>query len=78
LSQIASDIERQNVAAARDQVGRFMPVKQTYRRHAAVMRFFHGLEIVEPGVVVIQEWRPDSQAGAALPSALWGGVGHKP
>jgi hypothetical protein len=42
------------------------------------MRFFHGLEIVEPGVVVIQEWRPDSQAGAALPSALWGGVGHKP
>jgi hypothetical protein len=55
-----------------------MPVKQTYRRHAAVMRFFHGLEIVEPGVVVIQEWRPDSQAGAALPSALWGGVGHKP
>ena len=78
LSQIASDIDRQNVAAARDQVGRFMPVKQTYRSHAEVMRFFHGLEIVEPGVVVIQEWHPDSQADAALPSALWGGVGRKP
>jgi hypothetical protein len=78
LSQIASDIDRQSVAAARDQVGRFMPVKQTYRSHAEVMRFFHGLEIVEPGVVVVQEWRPDSQADAALPSALWGGVGRKP
>ena len=55
-----------------------MPVKQTYRSHAEVMRFFGGLEMVEPGLVPVQKWRPDSAAAAAMPSALWGGVGPKP
>src|SRR5205807_8708621 len=78
LSQIASDIDAQEVAQARDQVGRYMPVKQTYRSHAEVMRFFSGLELAEPGLVRVTEWRPDSAAEAALPTALWGGVARKP
>jgi hypothetical protein len=40
-----------------------MPVKQTYRSHAEVMRFFGGLEMVEPGLTPVQKWRPDSAAG---------------
>ena len=78
LSQIASDIDVDAVAEARDQVGRYMPVKQTYRTHAEVMRFFEGLEMVDPGLVPVQKWRPDTAAEAARPSALWGGVGRKP
>jgi hypothetical protein len=78
LSQIASDIDAKAVAEARDQVGRYMPVKQTYRSHAEVMRFFDGLEMVEPGLTPVQKWRPDSAAGATMPSALWGGVARKP
>jgi hypothetical protein len=78
LSQIASDVDVQEVAEARDRVGRFMPVKQTYRSHAEVMRFFDGLGMVEPGLVRVQEWRPGSVAQAATPSALWSGVGRKP
>ena len=78
LSQIASDIDADEVAQARDQVGRYMPVKQTYRTHAEVMRFFSGLELSEPGLVRVTEWRPDSAAEAASPTALWGGVGRKP
>ena len=66
------------VAEARDQVGRYMPVKQTYRSHAEVLRFFDGLEMVEPGLVPVQAWRPGSAAEAAAPSALWGGVARKP
>jgi hypothetical protein len=77
LSQIASDIEGQTVAAARDRVSQFMPVKQTYRTHAEVLRFFNGMEMVEPGLVRVQQWRPRSPAEAATPSALWGGVGRK-
>jgi hypothetical protein len=78
LSQIASDIDADEVAEARDQVGRFMPVKQTYRTHADTMRFFGGLELAEPGLVRVTRWRPDSEAGAAMPTALWGGVARKP
>ena len=66
------------MAEARDRVGRFMPVKQTYRSHVEVMRFFDGLEMVERGLVRVQEWRPGSVAQAATPSALWGGIGRKP
>ena len=54
-----------------------MPVKQTYRSHAEVTRFFTGMQLVEPGIVRVQEWRPGSAAEAATPSALWGGVGRK-
>jgi hypothetical protein len=78
LSQIASDIDAKAVAEARDQVGRYMLVKQTYRSHPEVMRFFDGMEMVEPGLVPVQKWRPASAAEAAMPSALWGGVARKP
>ena len=55
-----------------------MPVKQTYRTHAEVMRFFGGLELVEPGLVRVTQWRPETAAAAASPTALWGAVGRKP
>jgi len=78
LSQIASDIDADEVAEARDQVGRFMPVKQTYRTHAETTRFFGGLELAEPGLVRVTHWRPNTEAEATMPTALWGGVARKP
>jgi S-adenosyl methyltransferase len=78
MSQIASDIDVEEVSEAREQIGRYMPARQTYRSHAETMRFFSGLELAEPGLVRITEWRPDSETEAALPSALWGGVARKP
>jgi S-adenosyl methyltransferase len=43
-----------------------------------VTRFFDGLDLIEPGVVPIQQWRPDSDAEAAARAGMWGGVGRKP
>ena len=77
LSHIASDIETEALGDARDRVSKLMPVKQTYRSHAEVMRFFDGLDMVEPGLVRVQQWRPGSEAEAKSPAALWGGVGRK-
>jgi hypothetical protein len=77
LSHIASDIETDALGDARNRVSKLMPVKQTYRSHAEVMRFFDGLEMVEPGLARVQEWRPSSDAEAKSPAALWGGVGRK-
>jgi hypothetical protein len=77
LSHIASDIETEALGEARDRVSKYMPVKQTYRSHAEVVRFFDGLDMVEPGLVRVQQWRPSSEVEAKSPAALWGGVGRK-
>jgi hypothetical protein len=77
LSHVASDIDQKAVAEAREKVSSFMAVKQTYRSHAQVSQFFAGMQIVDPGIVRVQEWRPGSETEAATPSAIWGGVGRK-
>jgi SAM-dependent methyltransferase len=43
-----------------------------------IVRFFDGLDVVEPGVVPVQEWRPDTRS-AELPRDIpsWGGVAVK-
>ncbi|MGH3407310.1 MAG: SAM-dependent methyltransferase [Streptosporangiaceae bacterium] len=76
MSHIASDI---NVAVseAGSRVSQFIQQKQTYRTHDEVLRFFDGLELVQPGLAEVQEWRPDSELEAKAPAALWGGVGRK-
>jgi len=42
-----------------------------------VARFFDGLDVLEPGVVKVTEWRPDSELQARGPTSLWGGVALK-
>jgi hypothetical protein len=50
---------------------------QRHRTHAEVARFFDGLELLEPGVVVVPQWRPQSRAEAEAHSGMWGGVGRR-
>ena len=76
LSHVASDIDQQAIAQAQERISTFLPAPQTYRSHAGVTRFFAGMDLVRPGVVRVQEWRPDSAAEAVTPSAIWGGVGR--
>ena len=45
---------------------------------AEVARFFDGLDLVEPGLVPVQQWRPASDFEARARSAMWGGVARKP
>jgi hypothetical protein len=44
-----------------------------------IKRLFDGFDVVAPGIVPIQEWRPDA-ASAALPRDIhaWGGIARKP
>jgi hypothetical protein len=48
------------------------------RDHAQVTSFFDGLDLVEPGVVQLSKWRPQSGYEASAAAALWGGVARKP
>jgi S-adenosyl methyltransferase len=56
-----------------------MRQKVTFRTRDQVAGFMTGLELVEPGVVPIQEWRPDSVLDFnSAPTAMWGCVAGKP
>jgi SAM-dependent methyltransferase len=51
------------------------------RSRADILRFFDGFDLVDPGLVYIPEWRPDSPADAPVdPGRSWAlvGVGRKP
>jgi hypothetical protein len=77
LSQVASDIEAEQMAEAAQRYNRLARETQSHRSHAEVLRFFDGLELVEPGLVPVQRWRPASEIEAGAHSAMWGGVGRK-
>jgi hypothetical protein len=77
LSHPASDIEAEAMGEMAQRLNKLMAEKVTFRGRAEVARFFDGLEMVEPGLVRVQEWRPSSEIEASSPAALWGGVGHK-
>ncbi|HEX6521239.1 MAG TPA: SAM-dependent methyltransferase [Streptosporangiaceae bacterium] len=47
------------------------------RRADQIARFFDGLELVEPGLVPIHEWRPDPSPFPVTPVPSLGGVGRK-
>jgi hypothetical protein len=48
------------------------------RDHAQVTSFFDGLDLVEPGVVQLSKWHPQTEIESAAAAALWGGVARKP
>jgi hypothetical protein len=76
LSHPGSDFPPARAAMAR--LNQMMPQKVTVRPREQVLRFFDGLELVEPGLVRVPEWRPDSPADTANPASVWGGVARKP
>ncbi|MEV6243666.1 SAM-dependent methyltransferase [Lentzea sp. NPDC051838] len=47
----------------------------TVRTHAEVTRFFDGMELLEPGVVTVDKWRPDSYEDR---TGVYGAVARKP
>jgi hypothetical protein len=78
ISHAASDIDAEQQTEMVRRLNQSVAEKATLRDHARVTRLFDGLELVEPGVVRVTEWRPDSPLEAASPTGLWGGVARKP
>ncbi len=50
------------------------------RGRAEFAALFDGLDLVEPGIVLASDWRPDADAESVDPSriSIWAGVGRKP
>ncbi|WAZ25425.1 SAM-dependent methyltransferase [Streptomyces cinnabarinus] len=80
LSCMTADFEPENV---REGIERYAAggVTLVARTHGEVGRFFTGLEVLEPGIVSVKDWRPDlardeSPLGEG-PVSLYGAVGVK-
>jgi trans-aconitate methyltransferase len=58
ISIPASDIQPEAAAAVTRLTKDISDVTITFRGHAEVTRFFDGLELLEPGVVPVNYWRP--------------------
>ena len=79
LAHPASDIRAAKMAEMTKRVNRRMSgPAATMRDRAAITRFFDGLELLEPGVVQPQQWRPEPGALSPPQVTAWCGVARKP
>jgi O-methyltransferase involved in polyketide biosynthesis len=80
ISHAVSDISAEEMAEMFRRMNEHLPAASHHvgRPHKVVTQFFDGLELAEPGVVPVSEWRPRTDKEAATPTSLWGGVARKP
>jgi hypothetical protein len=80
VSHPPSDMQRlaPGLAEALAKLNQTMAQRVTPRSREQVTRFFDGLDLIEPGIVPIQQWRPDSDEVATARAGMWSGVGRKP
>ena len=79
LGHPASDIRAAEMAEMTKRVNQRMSgPAATMRDRAAITRFFGGLELLEPGVVQPQQWRPESGDPGPPQVTAWCGVARKP
>jgi S-adenosyl methyltransferase len=79
ISHAGADLLPDDVAAFEKTLNVHLPAEHHHvaRPRDMVAGFFDGVELVEPGLVRVSEWRPDSPEEAATPTILWGGVARK-
>jgi len=58
LSHPARDVHTQQVTEAASRFNQLARAKATLRTRAEILRFFDGLELLEPGLVQVHQWRP--------------------
>jgi hypothetical protein len=77
ICHLTADIYPELAEFARALNERQLDAPLVLRDHAQVTSFFDGLKLVDPGVVQLSKWRPQSELESAA-AALWGGVARKP
>jgi SAM-dependent methyltransferase len=73
----SSDLRPEASARMSQALNQAMAQRRQYRSKAEVSDFFAGLELVEPGVVPVPQWRPRSDDEAAAPTMAWCGIARK-
>jgi hypothetical protein len=79
LGHPASDIRAAKMAEMTRRVNeRMSGPKATMRDRDAITRFFDGLDLLEPGLVQPQQWRPEPGILSPPQVTAWCGVARKP
>lgn len=79
ISHPASDVDAEAAAEAARQYDASLPTTQTNRTREQVKRFFGGLELLDPGVVQLNRWRPDpGDPDPGMEISSWAGLARKP
>lgn len=81
IAHTTSDIQTELITDVAERLSDAMGVPYVLRTHAEIAKFFDGLEMVDTGLVHIDEWRrhendPVPEAEKLIP--IFGGVGRKP
>jgi S-adenosyl methyltransferase len=81
LGHLTNESKPRVAEAAEKVYNRSVATDVHMRSRSDILRFFAGFELVDPGLVYIPEWRPDSPEDVPEdPGKLWGlvGVGRRP
>jgi hypothetical protein len=79
ITHATGDFWPQERVDAANATNRAHNVDFRFRDRAEVARFFDGLELVEPGIVPVAEWRPDGGPTASrADSNIWAGLARVP
>jgi S-adenosyl methyltransferase len=70
-----SEAEMAEMGARVERLYQLTTASLVTRTRAQVERFFDGFELLDPGVVEIQRWRPEDWS--SMPGGFYGGVGRK-
>ena len=77
MSHLTDDMQTEEMRALSQSVPRDARYTFAVRSRADFTRFFEGLELVEPGIVPIDQWRPDEWDITPEGRYHFGGVGRK-
>ena len=78
ISHSASDLfDQETKDSFRSVVDRMVQQQYTPRNREQVARFFADTDMVDPGLVPVEEWRPEPGTDNTRKSRLWGAVGRK-
>jgi S-adenosyl methyltransferase len=80
VSHAGTDLLPEEVVAFEKSLNTHLPVERHHvaRPRGVVAGFFDGIDLVDPGVVRVSDWRPDGPEEPGTPTILWGGVARKP
>jgi S-adenosyl methyltransferase len=78
ISHMGSDLMASEALQEMNEVWKRQSQQQyTPRNRDQMARFFDGTDLVEPGLVRVEEWRPQPGTSAARKSIMWSAVGRK-
>jgi hypothetical protein len=78
ISHLALDVEIDELGESFRLANSGIKGSVTLRTREQVLGFFDALDLVEPGVAALSQWRPDPQAPPPPEAPVWCAVGRKP